>query len=66
MFIDEITEHLTELLPTTNRSIVMGDINIHVDNPVNADTMVFNDTFSVLGLDQNVRTSTHYHGNILD
>ena len=66
MFIVEITEHLTVLLPTTNRNIVMGDFNMHVNNPVNADTMVFNDTFSTLELDQNVRTSTHYHGNILD
>ena len=32
MFIDDIMDHLTSFLPTTQKQITLGDFNIHVEN----------------------------------
>ena len=66
MFLDEITELLTALIPKYNNLIIMGDFNMHIDDITNAENLIFNDTMEALGLLQQVRTPTHMQGNILD
>ena len=65
MFLDEITELLTALIPKYNNLIIMGDFNMHINDITNAENIIFNDTMKALGLSQ-VRTPTHRQGNILD
>ena len=65
MFLDEITELLTALIPKYNNLIIMGDFNMHIDDRTNAENLIFNDTMEALALLQQVRTSTHRQGNIL-
>ena len=44
----------------------MGDFNMHIDDIMNVDNLIFNDTMEALGLSQQVRTPTHRQGNTLD
>ena len=66
MFIDNITDHITSLLPVTINNIIMGDFNMHVNDMTSNDAVIFKDTLTALGLTQHVTTSTHAKGNILD
>ena len=66
MFLDEVTELLTGLIPKYNNLILMGDFNVHIGDITNAENLIFKDTMEELGLSQQVRTPTHRQGNILD
>ena len=66
MFIDDITNHLTSLLPTTTNNIILGDFNMHINDMNSNDAIIFKDTLMALSLTQHVTTSTHAKGNILD
>ena len=66
MFIDDVTDHLTSLLPTTTNNIILGDFNMHINGMNSTNAIIFKDTFMALSLTQHVTTSTHAKGNILD
>ena len=66
MFINDLTDLLTNLLSTVTNKIILGDLNMHVEDFSDTDAVIFNNTMRALGLDQNVTRSTHIHGNILD
>ena len=66
MFLDEIMELLTALIPKYNNLIIMGDFNIHIDDITNLENLIFNDTMEELGLSQQVKTPIQRQGNILD
>ena len=46
--------------------VIVGDINIHVDDNENSDALNFLDLLESLGLQQHVTDPTHIHGHILD
>ena len=66
MFIDEITDLLTDIIPKYSNLIILGDFNISTENVQNPDTVIFNDTMAALGLQQHVQGLTHKKGNTLD
>ena len=66
MFIDDITNHLTSLLPATTNNVILGDFNMHINDMSSTDVVIFNGTLMALGLTQHVTNSTHAKGNILD
>ena len=66
MFIDGITELLVNKLPQYQNSIILGDFNIHVEYIIYVDTIIFNDTMRVLGLEQHISGPTHVKGNTVD
>ena len=66
MFIDEITDPLTDTVPKYPSLIILGDFNIGTGNVTNPDTVIFNDTMAALGLQQHVQGLTHKMGNTLD
>ena len=45
---------------------ILGDFNMHINDSNSNDACIFKDTFTALGLNQHVTTSTHVKGNILD
>ena len=49
MFIDEITDLLTENIPKYLNLIILGDFNISTENLSNPHTVIFNDTMTALG-----------------
>ena len=65
-FIDEITIFLTDFWVKYTDTIIMGDFNMHINNPTDGDATVFMDTLEAMGLDQNVTFDTHQKGNTLD
>ena len=58
MFIDEMTDLLTEKIPKYSNLIISGDYNISAENVSNPDMVIFNDTMGALGLQQHVQGST--------
>ena len=55
MFIDHLTDLLTE-----------EDFNMHVEDLIETDTIIFNETMQALGFKQHVTRQTHKKGNTLD
>ena len=66
MFLDEVIELLTSLIPKYNNLIIVGDFNMHTEDITNPQNLIFNDTMEALGLSQQVRNPTHKQGNILE
>ena len=66
MFIDEMTDLLTNKIPKCSNLIILGDFNISAENVSNPDTVIFNDTMGALGLQQHVQGPTHKMSNTLD
>ena len=65
-FLDEFTDWAAESVSTSNNVILVGDFNLHINNPNNDDACNFMETRQVLGLHQNIIFPTHVSGNTLD
>ena len=66
MFIDEFTDFASMLIPDHINNIFIGDFNLHVSDPNDTNSAIFNDTIEAMGLLQHVGKSTHKSGNMLD
>ena len=65
-FKDEFPKLLEDILVLNNPVYIMGDFNIHVNNDKCLNKKSFLDLLDTFGLVQNVKSSTHRDGNILD
>ena len=65
-FLDELTELLTTRLPNMENAIILGDFNMHIEDPNDYNSKIFVDMMEALGLRQHVVEPTHQKGNILD
>ena len=59
IFIDEIIELLTEILPASNSHIILGDFNIHMNDNDDVDAQIFSESMEALGLKPHSITPTH-------
>ena len=50
----------------SNKILLMGDFNIHMDRPDNPNTIIFNDFLDSLNLRNNISFQTHISGHTLD
>ena len=66
MFLDELTDHLTEWMSSFRNFLIGGNFNIHIDDTEDRDAQIFNDTMEALALQQHVMFPTHQPGNTLD
>ena len=66
IFIEEITELHTEVLPSSKNYIILGDFNLHVSDQEDVDTQIFSDSIEALGLNQHLMIPTHKSNNVLD
>ena len=66
MFIDDITELLVNKLFKYQNSILLGDINIHIEDLTDTGVFIFNNTMRAHGLEQHILGPTHVKGNSLD
>ena len=66
MFIDDITDLLADRIGKYNNIVMQGGLNMHIDDPNNADSHIFNDTMQAFGLKQHVTSPTHKYSHILD
>ena len=65
MFIDDITDLLADKIGKYN-ILMLRDLIMHIDDPTNADSHIFNDTMEPFDLKQHVTSPTHKYGHILD
>ena len=65
MFIHEITQLLEGRIGKYNSMVIMGDLNMHVDDLTNADSYIFNDTMHAFGFKQHVTSPTCKCSHIL-
>ena len=65
-FLNEWDEFLSDFSTTTNEVVIVGDLNIHLDNLTHHHTITMKRTLECFGLQQHVHQSTHYCGHTLD
>ena len=58
-FLDEITKLLTSKLPHMENTIILGDFNMHIEDPTDNNSKIFVDMMDVLCLKQHVVEPTH-------
>ena len=64
-FLDDITELLTSKLPNMENAIILGDFNMHIEDPTDNNSKIFVDMREALGLKQHTVEPIHQKGNIL-
>ena len=65
-FIDQFTDLLTTLQTKYNNIIILGDINMHMDDPNNQNACILQDSINAFDLTQHVKIPTHNKGHTLD
>ena len=65
-FIDEITDFLADRMAKYNNIVIMGDLNIHVDDLPITDFYIFNDAMHAFSFKQYVTSPNHKCGHPLD
>ena len=66
MFLDDLTEYLTDWMASYRNIIICSDFDIHIDNPSDTEAQIFMDTTEALGPQQHVNFQTHHASNTLD
>ena len=57
-FCQELTTYLEQNINTTGNTLLMGDLNIHINDPKDQDNIIFEDTIGSLGLQNHVSFPT--------
>ena len=65
-FVDEFTDWIAEYIMNYTNVIILGDFNLHVNDPSDDNAMNFVETTQALALEQHVKFPTHTSGNTLD
>ncbi len=65
-FLKEFADFLSDLLVNVDKALIVGDFNIHVDNPNDALGLAFTDLINSFGVKQNVTGPTHRYNHTLD
>ena len=66
IFIDDLTELLTEVVSNHNNIVILGDINIHLSEPEDTDAEALHDIFEVFNIMQHIMFPTHNLDHTLD
>ena len=65
-FLDEFPDWLSTKITEDNNIVIVGDLNVHVNDGCDIDANIFNDMMIAMGLKQWVTFPTHCNGNTLD
>ena len=65
-FLSEFSTFLETVICSAGRLIIVGDFNIHVDNPADPNAERFSDFLHSIGLSQHMIGPTHTKGHTLD
>ena len=66
IFIDDLTELLMEVVSIHNNIIILGEINIHLNEPEDTDAEALCGIFEVFNITQHIKLPTHNLGHTLD
>ena len=64
-FLDEWSKFMSQLTICKSELIVVGDVNIHLDNQTLHHTVEFIQSLESHGLQQHIQVPTHHHGHTL-
>ncbi len=65
-FLKEFADFLSDLLVNVDKTLIIGDFNIHVDNTNDALGLAFTDLINSFAVKQNVIGPTHHFNHTLD
>ena len=65
-FLCEFDNYVDFINSLGRRSVLVGDFNLHINNPIKLDVVHFLTTLDIAGYHQHVTGATHKHGNTLD
>src|SRR5688572_30925028 len=65
-FFDEFSSVLESLITRNSQLLIIGDFNLHLEDPSLPPSKRFLDLLTQFGLRQHVSGSTHLHGGTLD
>ena len=65
-FFSHLDEFLGSIFLKFTKFVICGDINLHLDNHSDPNTVQFNDIIASYGFEQFVQKSTHEDGHLLD
>ncbi len=65
-FFQEFGDFLSELVLAADKVLIVGDLNIHIDNKKDALESAFIDILNSIGVRQHVSGPTHCRNNTLD
>ena len=66
IFIEEFLDLVEDLVTKHKNLVILGDFNLHVNDPSATDAIIFIDAMSALGFNQIVKKATHETGNKLE
>ena len=66
MLLDDFTDYLMDWMASYRNTLICGNFYIHIDDPNDTETQIFNDMMEALGMQQHVSFETHHVGNTLD
>ena len=66
VFFHEFAEYLEFVVMSSDKLLITGDFNFHMDVPTDPNNIHFRDLLDVMGLVQHVKQPTHIHGHTLD
>ena len=66
VFFAEFSDSMESVVTSTEKLVILGDFNIHVDVPSDVNARKLLDFFECLGLEQHVSRPTHILGHTLD
>ena len=58
IFIYDITDLLVDKIGKYNNTVMLRDLNMHIDDPTNGNSHIFNDTMQACGVKQHVTSPT--------
>ena len=65
-FIDQLTHLLTTIGSENTNIVLLGDLNLHIDNPDDPDAGQLIATLEAFGLEQQIKFPTYQLGHTLD
>ena len=64
--LDQLTDLLSYVVPKHQDIIILGDFNIHINDPEDQDAKILQDTLNAFNLKQHVNIPTHNLGHTID
>ena len=66
VFFHEFAEYLESVVMSSDKLLITGDFNFHMDEPTDPNNIHFRDLLDAMGTVQHVKQPTHIHGHTLD
>ena len=66
VFFHKFAEYLESVVMSSDKLLIIGDFNFHMDVPTNPNNEHSTDPLDTMGLVQHVKQATHLRGHILD